>query len=143
MEDVFQLGVEALITNDVGYILLLKVNVEQLQNTQETYWDIPGGRIHRGDTIENTLKREVEEETGITAIREIKPYTMVLSNIRIPTGESDTGLILAIYECVVDNINDIEISEEHTEYAWVDREAAAKLLQVKYPEEFTATLLKK
>lgn len=139
-EDIFQLGIKALITNDRGQILLLKVNVEQLQNTKEPYWDIPGGRIHRGDSIEDTLKREVAEETGITSIRAIKHHSMVLSKIRIPAGESDTGLILSVYECVVGE-SVISLSEEHTEYAWFSREEAADLLKVKYPAEFTEALL--
>ena len=81
-EDLFQLGIKALIVNSEGHILLLKVNKEMLKGfSGDPYWDIPGGRIHRGSTIEETLKREVKEETGITNITNTTPLAMVLSNI--------------------------------------------------------------
>jgi 8-oxo-dGTP diphosphatase len=141
-EDSFHLGVKALIRNQEGKILLLKVNKEILKNySGETYWDIPGGRIHKGANVEDTLKREVEEETGITSIKSVTPFTMVLSNnIRIPTSSGDVGLILAIYICNIETIHTISLSEEHTEYGWFDLKNAAELLQVKYPKEFTNKL---
>ena len=72
-EDIFNLGIKAIIKNSEGKILLLRVNLDQLQvKDKGAYWDIPGGRIHKGSTVEETLKREVEEETGITAIKSHK-----------------------------------------------------------------------
>ncbi len=62
---------------------------------------------------------------------------MVLSKIRIPTDEGDVGLILAIYECHIDESQPIKLSEEHTEFSWFNPIEAAKLLEVKYPKEFT------
>lgn len=32
-------------------------------------WDIIGGHVERGETIEQTLAREVEEETGVTPMQ--------------------------------------------------------------------------
>lgn len=64
-EDSFHLGIKALIRNSDGKALLLKVNKEQLKGySGEAYWDIAGGRIHKNSTVEETLRREVEEETG-------------------------------------------------------------------------------
>lgn len=106
------------------------------KHSGEAYWDITGGRIHRGGTVEETLKREILEETGIDTIKSIKPLAMVLSNIRIPTDNSDTGLILGVYTCQVELPIQVTISPEHTEYGWFDRQQAKELLQVKYPPEF-------
>lgn len=137
-EDLFQLGVKALIRNSKGEVLLLKVNKEMLKNySGEAYWDIPGGRIHRGSPVDETLKREVEEETGITNITSVTPLTMVLSNIRIPWNDSDTGLILSVYMCEVNEPAKIILSKEHVEYHWFRPQEANVLLQVKYPKEFT------
>ncbi len=103
MEDEFHLGIKAIIRNEEGKILLLKVNLKTLKGYQgEPYWDIPGGRIHKDSTIEETLRREVQEETGITTIESFTPFTMVLSkNIRIPVGDKTVGLILSSYICNV------------------------------------------
>ncbi len=137
-EDLFQLGIKALITNAKGKILLLKVNPEKLKNfSGKPYYDIPGGRIQRGSTVEETLSREVLEETGITKIKSWKPFAMTLANIRIPYGNTDTGLILSVYVCEIDNSAKIVLSDEHTEYNWFDPKEAGKLLEVKYPKEFT------
>jgi len=138
MEDKFHLGIKALIRNSKGEILLLKVNKEKLKGfTGEAYWDIPGGRIQKDSTIEETLKREVEEEIGISEITNIKPFAMVLSKIRIPQGDDSVGLILGAYFCEIPENSEIKLSDEHTEAKWFTTLEASKLLEVKYPVEFT------
>ena len=137
MEDTFHLGIKALIKNANGEILLLKINPEALKNFQgEPYWDIPGGRVQKGNSVEDTLSREVKEETGINAISDIKRLDMVLSNIRIPMGTDTVGLILAVYECSIPDNSTIQLSNEHIEYGWFDIKAAKQLLSIKYPQEF-------
>lgn len=138
MEDKFHLGIKALIRNSAGEILLLKVNKEKLKGfTGEAYWDIPGGRIQKDSTIEETLKREVEEEIGVKEITNIKPFLMVLSKIRIPQGDDSVGLILGAYTCEIPENSEIKLSEEHVEAKWFVPIEASKLLEVKYPIEFT------
>lgn len=137
-EDIFQLGIKALITDDVGKFLLLKVNTDKLSGYQgEAYWDIPGGRIERGATVEETLLREVEEETGIKELSSVKTFIMVLSNLRIPFQDTDTGLILCVKECKVEMPVKIALSEEHVDYGWFSPIEASLLLAYKYPSEFT------
>ena len=140
-EDVFHLGIKALIRNDEGKALLLRVNAKELVGVAEAYWDIPGGRIKRGDTVEDTLRREVAEETGL-AITACSPLAMVRSNIRIPRGGAeDVGLILAVYECRVAAADVITLSSEHVAYEWVASGEAAARLAVKYPPEFTQKIV--
>lgn len=141
-EDIFHLGIKTLIRNNEGKYLLLKVNPRALKKfNAEPYWDIPGGRIHRGSKIKETLKREVEEETGINRIRKIVPFSMVLSNIRIPVDNSDVGLVLGAYICEVDNVGQVRLSSEHTDFGWFSGKEMIKLLKIKYPKEFTDKLL--
>lgn len=138
IEDKFHLCIKALIRNSVGQILLLKVNKEKLKGFQgEPYWDIPGGRIQKGSTVEETLVREVEEEIGVKEVSNIKPFSMVLSKIRIPQGDDSVGLILGTYTCEIHENSEIKLSEEHVEANWFTPLEASKLLEVKYPIEFT------
>ena len=58
-EQLFQIGIKAIIRNDENQILLLK---------NKDYWDIPGGRIDQGEDIETTLLRELNEEMGVNHI---------------------------------------------------------------------------
>lgn len=137
MEDSFHLGIKALITNNKSEILLLRVNKDALKNfNDEPYWDIPGGRVQKGDSIGETLRREVKEETGIDDVKDFHHLGMVISKIRIPVGDGDVGLILSIYKCDVSDISKIDLSEEHVESRWFSPEEAAHLLEVKYPKEF-------
>ena len=140
-EDCFHLGIKALIQDTGSNILLLKVNTNELKKySGDPYWDIPGGRLQVGDDIESTIRREINEETGIIKINSFTFFSAVLSNIRIPVGNSTVGLILFTYLCFIENSTSITLSNEHTEYGWFSPKDAAKLLEVKYPLEFTEKL---
>ncbi|MGH7157611.1 MAG: NUDIX domain-containing protein [Candidatus Saccharimonadales bacterium] len=139
-EDLFHLGVKALITNGQGELLLLKVNPAELSGSNKQtsdYWDLAGGRINRGASVEETLAREVEEELGASDLTVIRPVGMVLSNIRIPLKDgSDVGLVLSVYECKLPEENAFILSREHLAHQWFTPPEAAKRLQIKYPKEF-------
>jgi 8-oxo-dGTP pyrophosphatase MutT (NUDIX family) len=136
-EDIFHLGIKALLRDSGGKVLLLQVNPEKLHGERKDYWDLPGGRVQKGGSVIDTLKREVEEETGITEAQDPEEIGMVLSNIRIPLGEGESaGLILNIYACSIPAHSTIALSDEHVAYEWFAPPKAAELLQVKYPEEF-------
>jgi 8-oxo-dGTP pyrophosphatase MutT (NUDIX family) len=142
MEDSFHLGIKALIRNANGDILLLKTNPDQLKGYDgEPYWDIPGGRMERGSTVEETLKREIKEETGLLGTKSIIHIAMVLSNIRIPINEGDVGLILSIYSCEIENSSKVVLSSEHIDYKWFTPKEASEKLSLKYPKEFTDRIL--
>lgn len=53
-------------------ILLAKRNTIPFRG----YWALPGGRAEQGETIEQTIVREVKEETGldVTVVRKIGEY---------------------------------------------------------------------
>jgi 8-oxo-dGTP diphosphatase len=52
----------AIIPFNEGKILLIKRNTLPFKG----YWALPGGRMDPGETIEQTVVREVKEETGLT-----------------------------------------------------------------------------
>ncbi len=47
-EDIFHLGIKALIRNSEDMILLLQVNPKALDGPKRDYWDLPGGRVQKG-----------------------------------------------------------------------------------------------
>ena len=137
----FHVGVKALVRDGAGKILVLKVNQEKLKNITEAYWDIPGGRIEEGQTVQQTLEREVLEEIGTPMAGDADFYSAVVSNIRIPTDNGEVGLVLMVYRVTLPDNAVIKLSPEHTAYEWVDPAEAAERLRHKYPEEFTRLLM--
>lgn len=142
MEDVYHLGIKALIRGEDDKLLLLKVNPATLKGDNPDYWDLPGGRVQRGSDVFKTLEREVEEETGITGITNVEQVGMVLSNIRIPVEEGSVGLILGIFACNIPEDSQIVLSDEHTDFGWFTAVEAASMLTFKYPQAFCETVAK-
>jgi 8-oxo-dGTP diphosphatase len=62
----------AIIPYDENKILLIKRNTKPFKG----YWALPGGRMDIGETIEQTIVREVKEETGldVAIMRKIGEY---------------------------------------------------------------------
>lgn len=134
-EDCFHLGAKALIHNGKGQFLVLELNPEVCRN-RKNLWDLPGGRIQRDEKLEDALKREVWEETGLKNLTEIKPFIMALSSIRLPLPEMNVGLIYAAYLCEWSGDEEVKLSHEHLQFRWCDPQEAAQLLST-YPIEIT------
>ena len=56
-------------------ILLIKRNTIPFKG----YWALPGGRMDPGETVEQTIVREVKEETGleVTIVRKVGEYVEI------------------------------------------------------------------
>src|SRR5258708_3754774 len=55
----------AIILNQKGEIMFVKRKIAP----KKGFWDLPGGFVDVGETMEQSVAREVEEETGIKAIK--------------------------------------------------------------------------
>ncbi len=105
----FFVGVKAIIYVPGQGVLLLK--------HEKGFWDVPGGRIDGDETIQQTLTREVSEELpGAT----LKSIDKLENAFRLQKDiVDDTSLVLLYYLVEVNLPNEIELSDEHTEYLWV------------------------
>lgn len=140
-EDTFHLGIKAVIRNSQGNILLLHANLKTFSGPTPDHWDLPGGRLQKGQDLKTTLQREVEEEIGITDITIGKLLDASISNLRITKG--DYGLILLTYLCSVTDIGSISITDdENLEFAWFTPKQAAKKLSVKFSNSLVQAIEK-
>jgi len=131
----FQLGIKGLIRDKEGKILLLFKGFNHSQKFgRKPDWDIPGGRIEEDFSIEETLKKEIKQETGIKNFKKKGLFYAVVSNYWFK--DLNCGLILFIYEIVPIGKFEIKLNHEHTQFGWFDKDKAAKLLSVKYPNDF-------
>jgi 8-oxo-dGTP pyrophosphatase MutT (NUDIX family) len=74
-------------------------------------WTMPGGRCESDETIEVTLKREVEEETGITDLK-------IDDFVGEVTGAKE-GDIVPIFLCATNQKPELMEPEKFSEWKWV------------------------
>ena len=75
------------------------------------YWEFPGGKIEEGESPEDSLQREIEEEFGVYA--QVGAY--LGENVH---GYGDKTVRLMAYEATVEQ--DIHQSTDHDQIEWVE-----------------------
>lgn len=81
-------------------------------------WGIPGGKIKRGESCEDALRREILEETALP-ITEIQ-FVMVQDCIEPPEFERSAHFLLLNYlvQCAHDQ-PEVVLNDEAQEFVWV------------------------
>lgn len=120
-----------------GQPLYLLLHYPSGARTKKEYWDFPKGHIEKRETEIETVKREVQEETGITDLTLISGFQETISYMFQAKGQK-------IFKTVVfflgeTHQKEVKISPEHVAYIWLPFEKA--LLQLKFPN--AKKLLKK
>lgn len=137
-DDLFYLGLKALIRNEKGAILLLRRSKEY-SNTYNS-WGFPGGRVQKEEKLETALRREIEEETGLTNLEIIAEFGFTMTPHRLKQGKDDFGVMLVIFECKTQKAQKLTLSDEHDQFAWFSPHEAADLLADKYSESLIKKL---
>ena len=84
-------------------------------------WEFAGGKLEFGEGLEDSLLREIKEETGLDAKVESLLYASTFF-----TDPARQVVILG-YKCSVFN-DSVVLSEEHSEYKWVTEQELRALL---------------
>ncbi|MFS1511471.1 NUDIX hydrolase [Chengkuizengella sp. SCS-71B] len=124
MSNLLQVRVTGILIEN-GKILLVKQNV-----TSDRIWSLPGGRVEQGETLEEAIIREIEEETGLTtkvlkllyicdkpeASPSLLHITFLLKrikgNIRLPSNEFDKNPISEVLMIPVNDLVEHGFSEK-------------------------------
>ena len=137
--DIFHIGVKALIFDRGNKILLL----ERDHPIKRIYWDLPGGRLQKKESLINALIREIQEEIGLSDVDHFYPLMTILTNIRISIQQDESvGLIFSIFKCHLSSTFRPILSTEHINFEWVTPLQASEKLKSQYPEEFIEMLSK-
>lgn len=108
--DKFRNAVKAFIVKE-GKLLLIKRRLNDVHKPGD--WDIPGGRLELGENPFDGLKREAQEETALE-IEIILPL-----DVHFFSRDDGQKIQLTIFLCKQTG-GEIKLSEEHTEYKWMD-----------------------
>ncbi|MBP9827377.1 NUDIX domain-containing protein [Candidatus Saccharibacteria bacterium] len=79
-------------------------------------WQAVGGRLEKGEKLEDGLRRETQEETGITDLQ-VGKVIHVDEWFAKPEGELK-HIVALFFLCDV-TFDKVTLSNEHQEYAWV------------------------
>ena len=98
-------AVSGLISHPNGQVLLIR--------SPRRGWEFPGGQVEEGEDLIEALKREIKEESGVTA--SISSLVGVYSNIRPPSK--------VMFGFLGDFVSgELTTSDESIETSWVDRD---------------------
>ena len=107
-----------------GKILLLKVRSRSSHDAEK--WEIPGGKVKKGEFFDQALKREFIEETGLEI--NIDSLYNVIQNDYTACKTNEKIKSVQLIMKVSSTTNHVEISEEHDEYKWFTREELKELI---------------
>src|ERR1700755_2737173 len=102
-----QVAVKAVIQNKDGKFLIMN---------EKGRWQGVGGRLEKGERLEDGLRRETKEETGIDDL-EVGKVIHVDEWFAKPEGELKH--IVALFFLCKTSSDTVILSDEHEAYAWV------------------------
>lgn len=90
------------------------------------HWSFPKGHVEKGETTEETVRREVKEETGITKLDFIPGFKQTIRYFVNYNGEKRMKFV-AFFLCST-NQKKVTISFEHQGYKWLFYDEAIKTI---------------
>lgn len=128
----FYIGIKAVIVNDYKALVVADPRFKG--------YDLPGGKIDEGESIEQALRRELKEELGL---EEFKMGELLFAVEKYGYKVKGISIMLIFYK-VTATINKIVLNDEHSEYRWIEKEELAQLIsQDKFRNDGVKTALEK
>lgn len=101
-----------------GPVIIKNKKVLLIKDRKDNFYKFPGGRVEKGQGLEQTCLRETKEEIGVD-IKIIKPLKTVLLWKKPGTGE-EIPIILAHYSCKIKPKQKIMKGKEIREVTWIN-----------------------
>lgn len=117
MERAYGLTVRGIIRNENDEILLVKRHPKS--RTDPEKWELPGGKVEKGEFFDEALIREIKEETDLNC--KIGDFAEAVQN---DYTHKRTVQIMMYLE---DVSGSVKISDEHTDWMWADSEKIKEL----------------
>lgn len=104
-----------------------------LLHYQADHWGFPKGNIEKGEKLEQTVKREVKEETGIEKIEFISDFKQSIKYFYKLKGKNIFKIVTLFLAKTKEK--KVNISWEHIGYKWLPYEKALEQLTFKNAKE--------
>lgn len=114
------LVIKTFIYNDEGKFLTLLRAANA--PTRPFTWDLPGGMYEQGEDPEESARREIMEETGIT----VTDLSVLGLKVKERLAENDEPVVRVAYRAKTSDPT-VTLSFEHSESKWVTREEFLEL----------------
>lgn len=117
----------ALIERDGKYLVTRR---SKCNDYMPLKWDIPGGIVKAGETLEEAIKREVDEETRLTV--QVKHVVFIYANRdQLPVRQT----FQAVYLCQYSS-GEVQLDpSEHDLYEWVGYDDIADINTIAFLRE--------
>lgn len=122
MNDKWGLTVRGICEID-GEILLLKIRSKSKHDSHK--WEIPGGKVKKGEFFDEALRREYLEETGLEIFIENLFDAIQRDYTACKSGEEVKSIQLIMK--VNAKSKNVKISTEHEDYKWFSKEEINEL----------------
>jgi 8-oxo-dGTP diphosphatase len=99
-----------------GKVLILRESTQYQEGTNSGRYDIPGGRIIPGQRYDESLLREVKEETGLE-VRIRRPFHV--DEWRPKIDGEEWQVVGIFFECLSDS-DRVILSRDHDSYSWIN-----------------------
>jgi len=97
------------------------------------HWEFPRGLIEKGESLEETARREIKEEVGIEDIEFIPGFKEWIKFF-FKLKEKNIMKIATFLLTETKN-KEVKLSHEHKDYTWLEYEEASKKLTFKNSRE--------
>ncbi len=99
-----------------GKVLLLKESPKYADGSNIGKFDVVGGRVKPGQRFDESLMREIQEETGLN-VKIGRPF--FVNEWRPVVRGEQWQIVGTFFECFADS-DKIALSEDHAEFLWID-----------------------
>ncbi len=99
-----------------GKVLILQESNKYTDGSNEGKFDVVGGRIVPGERFDESLLREIEEETGLE-VKIGKPF--FVNEWRPVVKNEQWQVVGTFFECFSET-EKIKLSKDHAKYLWIN-----------------------
>ncbi len=98
----------------IEYLLLLYPG---LASKHKSYWDFPKGHIEKGESEQDTIIREIKEETGLVGLKIFPEFRKSIKYYFQKEGK--TIFKTVAFYLAESKTKNVTISPEHLDYIWL------------------------